>query len=75
MVRLEIQAEVERIIAGFRQEGLRVLGETERLRGTLPEPPEGWREYFARRIYTALLKYKEEVEAAVELHLTAEEKT
>ena len=75
MVRPEIQAEVERIIAGFRQECLRVLGETGRLRGTLPGPPEGWCEYFTRRIYTALLKYKEEVEAVVESHLTAEEKT
>ena len=75
MVRPEIQAEVERIIAGFRQECLRVLGETGRLRGTLPEPPEGWCEYFTRRIYTALLKYKEEVEAVVESHLAVEEKT
>lgn len=75
MVRPEIQAEVERIIAGFRQECLRVLGETGRLRATLPEPPEGWREYFTRRIYTALLKHKAEVEALVESHLTAEEKT
>ncbi|MFI5339237.1 MAG: hypothetical protein ACHQ7N_05315 [Candidatus Methylomirabilales bacterium] len=74
-MRPEIQAEVERIIAGFRQECLRVLGETGRLRGPLPEPPEGWREYFTRRIYTALLKHKEEVEALVESHLTAEEKT
>jgi hypothetical protein len=75
VVKPEIQAEVERIIAGFRQECLRVLGETGRLRVTLPEPPEGWREYFTRRIYTALLKYKEEVEAVVESQLIAEEKT
>jgi hypothetical protein len=75
VVRPEIQAEVERIIAGFRQECLQVLGETGRLRVTLPEPPEGWREYFTRRIYTALLKYKEEVEAVVESQLIDEEKT
>ncbi len=71
----EIQAEVERIIIGFRQECLRVLDETTHLRGTLPEPPEGWREYFTRRIYTALLRYKEEVEAVVEAHLATEERT
>lgn len=62
-------------MAGFRQECLRVLDETARLRGTLPEPPEGWREYFTRRIYTALLKYKEEVEAVVEAELAVEEGT
>lgn len=71
----EIQAEVERIIIGFRQECLRVLDETTHLRRTLPEPPEGWREYFTRRIYTALLRYKEEVEAVVEAHLATEERT
>ncbi len=60
-------------MAGFRQECLRVLDETERLRGSLPEPPEGWREYFTRRIYTALLKYKEEVEAVVGAHLKGQE--
>lgn len=75
MVRPEVQAEVERIIAGFRQECLRVLDETARLRGSVAEPPEGWREYFTRRIYTALLKYKENVEAVVEAHLAAEERT
>ena len=74
MVRPETQAEVERIVAGFRQECLRILEETRHLRGSRPEPPEGWREYFTRRIYTALLKYKEEVEGLVEGHLTAEER-
>ncbi|MBI4571843.1 MAG: hypothetical protein HY713_00975 [candidate division NC10 bacterium] len=73
-MRPEIRAEIDRVIAGFRQECLRVLGETETLRGRLPEPAEGWREYFTRRIYTALLKYKEEVEALVEAHLTAEKR-
>jgi hypothetical protein len=75
VVKSEIQAEIDHIMVGFRQECLRVLEETARLRGTLPEPPEGWREYFTRRIYTALLKYKENVEAVVEAHLTAEERT
>lgn len=74
MVRPEIQREVDRVIAGFRQECQRVLEETARLRASLPEPPEGWREYFTRRIYTALLKYKEDVEAVVEAHLAGEEK-
>lgn len=74
-MRPEVQTEVERIIAGFRQECLRVLDETARLRGTRAEPPEGWREYFTRRIFTALLKYKEEVEAVVEAHFTTEERT
>ena len=74
MVTPQIQAEVERIAVGFRTECLRVLEETARLRGTLPEPSEGWREYFTRRIYTALLKYKEEVEAVVEAHLMGEER-
>ena len=73
VVRPEIQAEVDRVVAGFRQECLRVLGETHQLRSRMPEPPEGWREYLTRRIYTALLKYKEEVEAVVEVHLKAEE--
>ncbi len=75
MVRPEVRAEIDRVIAGFRQECLRVLDETERLRGRLPEPPEGWREYFTRRIYTALLKYKEEVEAVVEGHLKGQGRT
>jgi hypothetical protein len=75
VVKPEIQAEIDHIMVGFRQECLRVLEETARLRGTLSEPPEGWREYFTRRIYTALLKYKEKVEAVVEAHLTAEERT
>ena len=75
VVRPEIQAEVERIIAGFRQECLRVLDETGCLRGSLPEPPDGWREYFPRQVCTAFLKYKEEVEAVVEAHLTAEKDT
>jgi hypothetical protein len=57
-MRPEIRAEVDRIVAGFRRECLRVLGETESLRVRLAEPPEGWPEYFTRRIYTALLKYK-----------------
>lgn len=74
MVRPEIQAEMDRVIAGFRQECQRVLEETTHLRRTLREPPEGWREYFTRRIYTALLKYKEDVEAVVEAHLAEEEK-
>jgi hypothetical protein len=74
MVKPEIQAEVERIMAGFRLECLRVLDETARLRNTLPEPSEGWREYFTRRIYTAFLKYKEDVEAVVEAHLIAQER-
>ncbi len=74
MVGPEIQAELDRIIAGFRQECVRVLGETEGLRARQPEPPEGWREYFTRRIYTALLKYKEEVEEVVEAHLAREGK-
>ncbi len=74
VVRPEIEAEVNRVIAGFRQECLRVLGESQQLRGSLPEPPEGWREYFTRRIYTALLKYKEEIEAIVQAHLKAEER-
>jgi len=74
VVRPATQAEVDRIVAGFRQECLRVLGETETLRVRLPEPAEGWREYFTRRIYSALLKYKEEVEALVEGHLTEEER-
>ncbi len=74
MVKPEIQAEVDQIIVGFRQECLRVLEETTRLRGALPEPPEGWGEYFTRRIYTALLKYKEKVEAVVEAHLAADER-
>lgn len=69
----EIQAEVDRVIAGFRQECLQVLSESRKLRRSMQEPPEGWREYFTRRIYTALLKYKEEVEAIVEAHLKAEE--
>ncbi len=69
----EIQAEVDRVIAGFRQECLQVLGESRQLRRSMKEPPEGWREYFTRRIYTALLKYKEEVEAIVEAHLKTEE--
>jgi hypothetical protein len=73
-VRPEIEAEVNRVIAGFRQECLRVLGESQQIRGSRPEPPEGWREYFTRRIYTALLKYKEEIEAIVEAHLKAEER-
>ena len=72
-MRPEIEAEVDRVIAGFRRECLRVLGESQQLRGSHPEPPEGWREYFTRRIYTALLKYKEEIEAIVEAHLKAEE--
>jgi hypothetical protein len=73
-VRPEIEAEVNRVIAGFRQECLRVLGESQELQGSLKEPPEGWREYFTRRIYTALLKYKEDIEAIVESHLKAEER-
>ena len=73
-MRPETQAAVERIIAGFREECLRVLDETGQLCGRLPEPPEGWREYFTRRIYTALLKYKEEVEAVVEARLAARDK-
>ncbi len=73
-MRPEIRAEIDRVIAGFRQEFLRVLGETEVLRVRLPEPAEGWREYFTRRIYSALLRYKEDVEALVERHLTAEER-
>jgi hypothetical protein len=72
-VRPEIQAEVDRVIAGFRQECLRVLGETHQVRGSLREPPERWREYFTRRIYTALLRYKEEIEAIVEAHLKGED--
>jgi hypothetical protein len=48
VVRPELRPEVERVIAGFRQECLRVLDETERVRASLPEPPEGWREYFTR---------------------------
>jgi hypothetical protein len=74
VVRSETRGEVDRIVAGFRQECMRVLGETEALRTRLAEPAEGWREYFTRRIYTALLKHKEEVEALVEAHLTAEER-
>jgi hypothetical protein len=74
VVKPEIQAEVDRIMAGLRLECLRVLEETARLRGTLPEPAEGWREYFTRRIYTAFLKYKEDIEAVVEAHLTAQER-
>ncbi|MBI3121957.1 MAG: hypothetical protein HYZ03_06730 [candidate division NC10 bacterium] len=74
MVRPEIQAEVDRIIAGFRLECRRVLEETARLQRGLPEPPEGWREYFTRRIYTAFLKYKEDVEAVVEAHLAGQGK-
>jgi hypothetical protein len=35
----------------------------------MAEPPEGWREYFTRRIYTALLRYKEEIEEMVAAHL------
>jgi hypothetical protein len=66
---------VDRVIAGFRQECLRILGESRELRRSMTEPPEGWREYFTRRTYTALLKYKEEVEAIVEAHLKAEEPT
>lgn len=73
-MRPEIDAEVDRVMAGFRRECLRVLGESQQLRGSLPEPPEGWREYFTRRIYTALLKYKEEIEAIVEAHLKTEER-
>jgi hypothetical protein len=72
-VRPEIQAEVDRVTAGFRQECLRVLGESGRIRGSLQEPPDGWREFFTRRIYTALLKYKEEIEAIVEAHLKTED--
>lgn len=53
---------------------MRVLNETEGLRASLPEPPEGWREYFTRRIYTALLKYKEDVEEVVAAHLAGEGK-
>ena len=74
MVTPEIQAEVDQIMVGFRRECLRVLEETARLRGRLPEPPEGWREYFTRRIYTALLKYKENLEAVVEAHLASDER-
>ncbi len=74
MVRPEIQAEVDRVITGFRQECMWVLNETEGLRASLPEPPEGWREYFTRRIYTALLKYKEDVEEVVAAHLAGEGK-
>lgn len=73
MVSPEILAEVDRVVAGFRGECLRVLDETQRLRRSMPEPPEGWHEYFTRRIYTALLKYKEEIEAVVEAHLRARE--
>lgn len=75
MLTPEIQAEVKRIIAGFRQECLGVLDETARVQATLAEPPDGWREYFTRRIFTALLKYKEEVETVVQRHLTAKERT
>lgn len=73
-MRPEIEADVNRVIAEFRQECRRVLGESRQLRGSMREPPEGWREYFTRRIYTGLLKYKEEVEAIVEAHLKAEER-
>ncbi len=73
MVKAEVQAEIDQIMVGFRQECLRVLEEATRLRCTLLEPPEGWREYFTRRVYTALLKYKDQVEAVVQTHLTADE--
>jgi hypothetical protein len=69
VVRPEIQIRVDRIVAGFRQECLRVLDEAEGLRAGMSEPPEGWREYLTRRIYTALLRYKEEIEEMVEAHL------
>lgn len=74
MVTPETRAAVERVVAGFQQECLRILEETRHLRGSRLEPPEGWREYFTRRIYTSFLKYKEEVEAVVEAHLAAEER-
>ena len=69
-----LQAQVDRIVAGFREECLRVLAESAPLRRSLPEPPEGWREYFTRRIYTGLLKYKEDVEVLVAAHLEAQGK-
>lgn len=72
MVGPETRAEVERIVAGFRQEWVQVLEESASLRARVPEPPEGWREFFTRRLYTALLKYKEEVEAVVAAHLAGE---
>lgn len=70
MVRPEVQAAVEKILAGFRRECFRVLDEADTVQAHIPEPPEGWREYFTRRIYTALLLFKEEVEVIVEAHLT-----
>jgi hypothetical protein len=69
VVRPEIQTQADRIVAGFRRECLRVLDEAEGLRAGMAEPPEGWREYFTRRIYTALLRYKEEIEEMVAAHL------
>jgi hypothetical protein len=68
-VRPEIQTEIDRIVEGFRRECVRVLDESDSLRHRLPEPAEGWREYVTRRIYTSLLRYKEEVEALVDAHL------